>query len=170
MGRFSSSRAKAKLRPFAPGGLVRFVEDGQVERLARLQSRADDLRRLVGGEDDFRAGEGSVEKVAHARGIGGDLEVEVRLRRGNRIQSVLHGRVGADAEISESGQARFVQPLMKVWRSSEARGQNPGGGSRRNSQAGRLRYALGDPECDEGLARATRHDGGNTVVGFQRGK
>ena len=75
--------SEGEIAAFAARGLVGFVENTQIERLSRFQCRADHLRRLVGGEDDFRAGERSVEKVTDADHIGGDLEVEVGLRRGN---------------------------------------------------------------------------------------
>jgi hypothetical protein len=43
----------------------------------------DHLRLLVSGEDDYCADERRFEEVAHAGGINGDWEVEVRLFRVN---------------------------------------------------------------------------------------
>ena len=40
------TQRKAEVDAFAPGGLVRFVEDGEVEGRARRQARGDDMRRL----------------------------------------------------------------------------------------------------------------------------
>ena len=87
--------------------------------------RANHPRRLVRGEDDFHAVERSVQKFADAGGIGGDLEIEVGLFRVNRIKSLLHRRVGADAEIGERGQFCFTQPLMECLpQQSERRKEN----------------------------------------------
>ena len=97
----------------APGGLVRFVEDAEVESLVRLHRFADDVCRLVGGKDNLRAGEGRVEKFVHAGGVGRYLGIEVGLRRGDGIRAFLHRRVGADAEIGEHRQARLVKPFVE---------------------------------------------------------
>ena len=49
------AQRKAEVDTFAPGGLVRFVEDGEVECVALLHSRGDDMRRLISREDDLHA-------------------------------------------------------------------------------------------------------------------
>ena len=112
MGRLPSS-ARRRSCAFAASGLVRLVEHGEVERLARFHCRGDDLRRLVGGEDDLRAVEGR-------RGIRERCALSVvtwKSRSVGRRQAVaacLHGRVGADAEMRE-GLARVS--CAHSWRS-----------------------------------------------------
>ena len=186
---------KGEVAAFASGGFVRFIEHGQIKRLARRHRRANDGRGLVGGENHFHAGKRRVEKTPHARGIGGDLKVEVGLRRGERVNAFLHGRVGADAEIGETRQTGFAQPFVQrlaQQRERREQDENFGGDGRarhsvravvgsQNVLVGRwrrardcppifLRYMFGHPERDERFARAASHDGGNAVVSLQRGQ
>jgi hypothetical protein len=86
---------------FASGGLVRFVEDGEIERIASLHSRRDDRRRLVSGEDELHAVEPSGEKCADLRAVGGDREIEIGRANDKLVAVRLHGRIGADAEMRE---------------------------------------------------------------------
>ena len=92
---------------------------------------------MVGGENHFHAGKGRVQKTPHARGVGGDLKVEVGLWRGERVNAFLHGRVGADAEIGESRQTGFAQPFVQGLAQQRERGEQDedfgGGGRARHS-------------------------------------
>ena len=47
-GEIFVAEGKAEVDAFAPGGLVRFVEDGEVEGLAQLHPRRDNVGRLQG--------------------------------------------------------------------------------------------------------------------------
>jgi hypothetical protein len=71
------AQRKAEVDTFAPGGLVRFVEDGELERIASLHSRGDDTRRLVSGEDKLHTIELGGEKCANVRAVGGDGKIQV---------------------------------------------------------------------------------------------
>ncbi|HZL77451.1 MAG TPA: hypothetical protein VFC17_01215, partial [Candidatus Limnocylindrales bacterium] len=102
---------------------MRFIKHGQIKRLARLHRRANHGRGLVGGENHFHTGKGRVQKTPHARGVGGDLKVEVGLLRGERVQAFLHGRVGADAEIGEIRQMSFAQPFVQGLAQQRERGE-----------------------------------------------
>ena len=114
---------KGKVAAFASGGFVRFIEHGQIKRLARLHRRAHNGRGLVGGENHFHAGKGRVQKTPHARSVGGDLKVEIGLLRGERVNAFLHGRVGTDTEVGEARHTSFTQPFMQSLAQQRERGQ-----------------------------------------------
>ena len=122
-GKIFVVEGKGKVAAFTSGGFVRFIEHGKIKRLARLHRRAHHGRGLVGGENHFHAGKGRIQKTPHARGVGGDLKVEVGLLRGKRVNAFLHGRVGADAEIGEPRQTGFAQPFMQGLAQQRERGE-----------------------------------------------
>ena len=102
-GEIPVAEGKAEVDAFAPGGLVGFVEDREVEGRARLHARGDDVRRLVGGEDEPHPGVARAEKLAHPRAVGGDGEIEVAGAQDDFVASGLHGGVGADAQMRQRG-------------------------------------------------------------------
>ena len=158
-GKVGIFEGKTEIAPFAAGGLVRLIEHAEVEAFSRLHGGADGLRGLVGGEDDFGAGERGIQKAAHAGGIGGDLEVEVGLCRGKGIQSFLHRGIGTDAEIGEAGQGGFAQPFVEDLAQEGERGnqnENPGGLS-----------PLGNPKGQKCFATAAGHNGRDAIVRLQ---
>jgi hypothetical protein len=105
---------EGEVAALASGGLVRFIEDAEVESFALAQRWLDGLPYgLVSGEDDSHSGERCVEKLAHAMAVGRDLEVEFGLRRGDGVEIICDGAVGTNTEISERWQARLVQPFVK---------------------------------------------------------
>ncbi len=102
-GEIFVAEGKAEVDAFAPGGLVGFVEDGEVEGLAALHPRRDDVGGLVGGEDELHAVELGGEKCTDLRAIGGDGEIEVAGAQDDFVAVRFHGGVGADAEMRERG-------------------------------------------------------------------
>lgn len=97
------AEGKAEVDAFAPGGLVGFVEDGEVEGLARLHPCRDDVCRLVGGEGELHAVELGGEECTDLRTFGGDGEIEVAGAQDDFIAVRFHGGVGADAQVRERG-------------------------------------------------------------------
>ena len=95
------TKGKAEVDAFAPGGLVRFVEDGEVEDRARLHARGDDVRRLVGGEDEPHPGVAGGKKLAHPRAVGGDGKVQIAGAQDDFVAPGLHGGIGADSEMRQ---------------------------------------------------------------------
>src|SRR5439155_19842031 len=83
-------QGKAEVHAFAPGGLVRFVEDREVERMASFHSRSHDMRRLVGGKDELHAVELGSEKFANLRAVGADRKIEIGRAKHKLVAIGLH--------------------------------------------------------------------------------
>src|SRR5438094_487114 len=105
-------QGKAEVDAFTPGGLVRFVEDCKVERIASLHPRSDDVPRLVSGEDELHAVEPGGEKCANLRAVGADGKIEIGRANDKLVAVGLHGRIGADAEVREGPPRSFTRPLV----------------------------------------------------------
>ena len=58
-------QSEAKLRAFASGGLVGFVEDGEIEGVHPSACFADNMRRLIGREDNLNTIAGRRKEVTH---------------------------------------------------------------------------------------------------------
>src|SRR5206468_8776516 len=104
---------KAEVDAFASSGLVRFVEDGEVERIAFLHPGGDDVRRLVSGEDKLHAVEFGGEKCADMNAVGGHRKIEIGRANDKLVALRLHGWIGADAEVREGLPRRFSRPLVQ---------------------------------------------------------
>ena len=131
------TQGEAEVDAFAPGGLVRFVEDGEVERIASLHPGDDDMRRLVSGENELHAVELRGEKCANVGAVGGDGKIEIGRANDKLIAVRLNGRIGADAEVREGLPRSFTRPLVQGLAQQ---------GERRNEDENVLHaHALGNP-------------------------
>ena len=107
----------------ASGGLMRFVEDTQVEGFSLLHRITDDGGRLIGAEDYLRSLERGIEESADVFGIRRDLEIEIRLRSADGIRIPFDRRIGTDAEVGEGIETRLPQPLVQCLPQKRERGE-----------------------------------------------
>ena len=131
----------------------------------------DDVRGLVGGEDELHAGEWRVEKGADLRAVGGDGKIEVARTQDQFVAAGFHARVGADAERGDGGPRGFARPLVQGLAEQGERGdEDEDAWHGLSSLRGRdrrlesLRHIFGDPQGHERLAGAAGHERGGAIL------
>ena len=102
-GQVLVGEGEAEVDACAARGLVRFVEEREVEGVAALHPSGDDVRGLVGVEDELHAREGRGEEGGDLRAVGGDRKIQVARAQDDFVAAGFHAGVGTDAERGEGG-------------------------------------------------------------------